>query len=85
MAGAASRDYHATERTAPMKAQPRLFPVPVDIALFTLSREPDGWRLSVRTGASRERFLEKEPDLYEQLTLNEAGDVLAAVLDGIEP
>lgn len=68
-----------------MAARPRLFPVDTDIALFTLSREPDGWRLSVREGPSQSRLLEDEPDVYEALTLDEAADVLGAVLDGIQP
>ena len=64
--------------------QPALFAGPVDRVQFILVRTPPtGWRL--RIARLREGNLTWTGDVYEDLTLPEAADVVLVTLQEIDP
>jgi hypothetical protein len=64
--------------------QPPLFEGPVDAVQFNLVRtDPTGWRL--RTGSHREGNKSWQTEVYENLSLPEAEDVILAICAGTDP
>lgn len=65
-------------------AQPRLIPQPVEAVSFLLMADAAGtWQLTVTVAAPGTFIRTRTGEVYDELTLEEASDVMGATLDGV--